>query len=164
MGGRLTTERWLPVVGYEGRYEVSDLGRVRSLLRGCHFLAPHTKDRGHLQVTLRGEKRHHSVHRLVLAAFVGPCPAGMMCRHLNGIPTDNRLENLRWGTAEENIADMRLHGTTPRGERNGSAKLTENEVRDIRASPLTGRAVAAIYGVHASRVFRIREGNAWKHL
>lgn len=57
--------------------------------------------------------RSFLVHRLVLGAFVGPCPAGMECRHLNGDSTDNRVENLAWGTHVENVKDVIAHGNNP---------------------------------------------------
>ena len=68
---------------------------------------------GYLRVNLSkgGKQRQHLVHRLVLTAFVGPCPDGMETRHLNGDPSDNRIENLVWGTAKENAADRISHGT-----------------------------------------------------
>ncbi len=92
----LFAERWLPVVGLEGTYEVSDLGNVRSLDRtighgnrtrsafGC-VLKPRIGTSGYPQVYLDGKTK--SVHRLVLEAFVGRCPPGMECLHGNDIPT-----------------------------------------------------------------------------
>jgi hypothetical protein len=72
-------------------------------------------------------------HRLVLEAFVGPCPEGMECRHLDGNPQNNHVSNLCWGTKEENQADKRRHGTHfhPIGEKNGSSKLSRQEVVEI---------------------------------
>jgi hypothetical protein len=119
-----TPETWLPVVGYEGRYEVSDHGRVRSLARvvpgGRGGLRPiparvrvlMLDTHGYPFLQLWKENRHKNakVHRLVLAAFVGPCPAGLEVRHLNGKPTDNRLGNLAYGTHSENEQDLIRHG------------------------------------------------------
>jgi hypothetical protein len=105
------TERWLPVVGFEGLYEVSDLGRVKSHRRGApRILRPGPSNYGHLSVVLgRGNTR--MVHRLVLEAFAGPCPRGHESLHGDGGPTDNKLSNLRWGTRTENIRDAVRHGT-----------------------------------------------------
>lgn len=115
------TEQWRPVVGHHG-YEVSDLGRVRSVDRVVihetgrrqprrgRALALVEQGSGHLKVGL-GRRHYDQVHRLVMAAFVGPCPDGMEVRHLNGDPADNRLENLAYGTRAENIADAVRHGT-----------------------------------------------------
>ena len=124
------TEEWRPVVGYEQFYEVSNLGRVRSLPRTVTIRGGGTSrrdgrirkltthPRGHLIVSLRapGQKMFCAkVHRLVLEAFVGPCPDGMECCHNNGDPADNRVENLRWGTHTENIHDRRRHHTNRNG-------------------------------------------------
>jgi hypothetical protein len=78
------------------------------------------------------------VHRLVLEAFIGLRPEGLECCHADGVRTNNRLENLRWDTHASNIADMRRHGTDPSGERHGMAKLTEQDVREIRRRYETG--------------------------
>lgn len=117
-------EKWLPVVGYEGYYEVSDHGRVRSVDRmvrsgatGSVWLAgrtlrPGTGRTGHLRVSLSREGRQttHSVHALVLTAFIGRRPDEMEACHTNGDEKDNRLENLRWGTRSDNVLDQVLHG------------------------------------------------------
>lgn len=119
-------EKWLPVVGWEGLYEVSDLGRVRSLdrvivergtgtvrqVKGRIMKA--TPHEGWVSVTLsRGgrNKRYAKVHHLVLEAFVGPRPAGMEGCHNYGDFRDNRLESLRWDTPSENMRDQVRHGT-----------------------------------------------------
>lgn len=114
-------ERWLPVIGYEGSYEVSDFGRVRSLDRinsrghslTGRVLSPCPNTSGHLQVPISAGciQRLFQVHRLVLTAFVGPCPAGMEGCHWNGDPTDNRAANLRWDTQSANQLDSIRHGT-----------------------------------------------------
>ena len=118
-------EVWKPVPGYEGLYEVSDQGRVRSLDRditqksrwGTWFtlrkkgklLRPGRMPQGHQSVAL-GRRNSQCVHKLVLMAFVGPAPDRHECCHNNGDPSDNRLENLRWGTRRENILDAVKHG------------------------------------------------------
>lgn len=114
-------ESWKPVVGYEGIYEVSDLGRIRSLARldsrgrrrSAKIRALSRQKSGHLTVGLcrSGAKKSAGVHRLVLEAFVGPCPPGMEACHWNDIPDDNRLENLRWDTRSANAADSVRNGT-----------------------------------------------------
>lgn len=120
------TENWKAVPGHEGRYEVSDLGRVRSLDAAVKCSGPvkgefysHRKGRmlrpgrmpfGHLSVAL-GKGNSRCVHELVLLAFVGAPPEKHECLHANGVPADNRLENLRWGTRGENIRDAVKHGT-----------------------------------------------------
>ena len=109
-------EEWRPVVGYEGRYEVSSWGRVKSLPRARTkggLLTPFPRgENNYPSITLRdgSEKRSHHVHTLVMVAFVGPRPDGMECRHMNGDPADNCLDNLAWGTPVENGRDTVRHG------------------------------------------------------
>jgi hypothetical protein len=114
-------ERWLAVPEWEGLYEVSDLGRVRSLsrqtskgVRSGRVLRFGTYKDGHKHVTFsrNGKATMYQVHRVVLLAFVSPCPDGLQVRHKNGIPDDNRLENLTYGTPAENMADRdHVHNT-----------------------------------------------------
>lgn len=147
-------EVWLPVVGYEGRYEVSSHGRVRSLdrvlIRGNNIrqpmrgrvLKPWGKggegDRPHQVVTLGHYDRHY-VHVLVLEAFVGPRPDGCEGCHNDGNPLNNRADNLRWDTASANQRDRLAHGTHHYGNRthciNGHEYTPENIRWRIRTGP-----------------------------
>jgi hypothetical protein len=114
-----TRENWRAVPGYEGIYEVSDQGRVRGLerltshgrLQEGRFLHGNV-ELGYRKVALSklGRQKKFRVHRLVMMAFVGPLPDGMVTRHLNGIKADNRLENLQYGTQLENVRDILAHG------------------------------------------------------
>ena len=115
-------EVWKAIPGYEGRYEVSDQGRVKSYRRGYvsgRILKPGRMPAGHLSVAL-GRGNSQCVHKLVLLTFVGPPPARHECLHINGIPSDNRLCNLRWGTRSENMRDAYAHGARDR-EKNRAA-------------------------------------------
>lgn len=91
----MKAEEWRPAYGYEGLYEVSDLGRVRGVVKGI-VLRPNPARHGYLQVTLcqGGRRRTIAVHRLVLASFSGPFAVGEESNHLNGRKDDNRLANL----------------------------------------------------------------------
>lgn len=119
-------EQWLPVPGYEGYYEVSDLGSVRSLPRVTNGSFNGTRrlsgrvlrpvlggpDGRRLVVLYRdGEGRSHFIYPIVLTAFVGPRPAGMEACHSDGDCTNDRLSNLRWDTPSSNILDAVEHGT-----------------------------------------------------
>jgi hypothetical protein len=114
----MSCEEWRPVVGFEGTYDVSNIGRVRRVA-GSHqcpagrILGQAEGNRGHLSVSLSLEGHRHTrwVHRLVLAAFVGPCPQGMEVRHLDGDPKNNAVQNLAYGTRSENELDKVRHGT-----------------------------------------------------
>ena len=114
-----SSENWLPVVGYEGFYEVSDRGRVKRVAGGqgaTPGLRRLTSNpNGYLQVILSANniRENKKVSRMVLEAFVGPCPPGMEACHWNDIADDNRLENLRWDTHAANIAD-RTRNNRPR--------------------------------------------------
>lgn len=116
-------ERWAPVEGFEGLYEVSDAGRVRSLDRrvphGGHtklmrsrVLKPRPTRNGYLRVSLssRGKTTDAYIHRLVACAFLGHPAEGVEVCHGNGNRVDNRLENLRWDTHGENVRDTVRHG------------------------------------------------------
>ena len=120
------TEVWRNIPGYEGFYEVSNLGRVRSLCREIlgsdgvvqrhrgRFIKGHVKSSGHIEVKLRTGNQSRDrwyVHRLVALAFVGPCPEGMEVCHYDGDPANNELGNLRYGTVSDNRYDSVRHRT-----------------------------------------------------
>lgn len=116
----------------------------------------------------RGNYRTRRVHRLVLVAFVGPCPDGMECRHLNGIKADCRLDNLEWGTQEDNRGDNRRLDAYQRGGEHSQAKLTEDDVRQIRqhyaAGGILQRELAADFGITLSMVSMIVNRRSWQHV
>ena len=100
------TEQWKPVFGFEGLYEVSDHGNVKSRFKQ---LKPSLKKQcGHMRVNICGKGFY--IHRLAMAAFIGPCPDGMEVCHNDGNPANNKLSNLRYGTRKENVADQIKHG------------------------------------------------------
>lgn len=124
----MTTDRWRPVPEWEGAYEVSDQGRVRSMPRwawssrgkghwfkaGGIVLSPGIVS-GYARVVLQRDKaiKNVSIHRLVLLAFVGPCPAGMEACHHDDDRLNNVLTNLRWDTKPANCADRTRNGGSP---------------------------------------------------
>lgn len=158
-------ETWLPVVGYVGLYEVSNLGRVRSLPRrdaqgNWRRLRVHKPTRmdawGHPGVKLRKDGLISSryVHQLVLEAFVGPRPDGMFACHWNDVPDDNRLENLRWATPRENRADLIRNGhdhNLVKTECKWGHPYTEESVRLYR-----GRRHCRVCQVHYEAEYRMR--------
>ena len=179
-------EEWRPVVGWEKLYEVSSLGRVRSLTRnyfdaigrwrvfkGKVIDGTQAHD-GYRQVVLSRKDVDRQiylvrfVHRLVLEAFRGPCPEHHVTCHGNGVPWDNRLDNLRWGTQKENDDDKLRHGTYYRRwmcdkPRQSKARTVE-QIRAIRETDAPIPLVAAQYEVPKQMVYRIRTRRSWASL
>jgi predicted XRE-type DNA-binding protein len=157
-------------------YKVSSDGKVWSKRKFKHWTELKSKPNhdGYLRVSVfdsRGRRRAGFIHVLVLEAFVGKCPEGMECRHLNGVHADNRLENLRWGTHLKNMADQKRHGThkiKAKGEANGYAKLTERLVKKIRkwyaSGDYTQQAIADLLKVHQAQVSKIVLRKLWSHV
>lgn len=162
----LPGEIWKPVAGHEGKYLVSNLGRVRSFHRRRERLLVLLEDGGYWKVMLSKTKRVR-VHRLVLETFVGPCPDRMEACHNNGDRKDNRVENLRWDSRKNNHADQVLHGTRRRGESHPNSFLTEEDVRNIRKLRSNGETLDDIgerFGVSSSQVSVIFRRVAWTHV
>lgn len=167
---------WKPVVGFEGRFEVSDIGKVRSLDRvlvdGRRWKARASKPKasrtGHLAVRLCDGKHYWlGVHRLVLEAFIGPCPDGMEGCHNDGNPANNTLANLRWDTRAGNHADKIAHGTSLHGSRNHLAKLCAEDIlaiREMSRGGITARAISAKYSVTAANISSILAGKTWQQI
>ena len=148
--------RWLPVVGFEGRYEVSDEGQVRGLRRG-RLLSP-AFVRGYPSVNLSAGslRKARKVHQLVLEAFVGPRPPGAQARHFPDRDTNNnRLENLSWATPLANQRDRDVHGTHNRR----GVKVSDDMVREIHATKAWPRgaliAMARQCGVSSTHIRRL---------
>jgi hypothetical protein len=162
-----TTERWLPVVGWEGVYEVSDLGRVKRVAvhRTTRWpVGRITTGTAHRQgcrasvLTHAGRSQTAFVHRLVMAAFVGPCPPGLQVNHKNGVKADNRLANLEYVTASENSRHAARTGLTRFAVGAGHSGLlwADAEVARWRrryAAGETGAAIAASVGAAPSTVY-----------
>ena len=168
-------EVWQDIPGYEGRYQASDQGRIRSvdryvrcgkggkgtkLLKGRVLRPAAQSSDPHLSVVL-GHKAHGSlVHRLVALTFLGPCPEGQEVRHLDGNPQNNRLGNLAYGTRTENILDVYTTGRPWR-------KLTAAQASDIRERLQKGERgvdLAREYGVGQACISAIKHGRtfAWQ--
>lgn len=166
----------IKVQGVKDGYEVSNHGLVRSYIKRGYIpgycqtprlISAGENSDGYLRVILRGSdggNRWMLVSRLVLMMFVGPPPKNKQCRHLNGKKLDNRVSNLKWGTAKRNADDRVLHGTAPIGERHPRARLTEKDVRFIRASKDSTKALAAHYKMSIFAVRAARLGITWQHV
>lgn len=166
-------ERWLPVVGYEGLYEVSDLGRVRSLDR----FAPGRFSRGRvlkpslaesrltLHLCRHGISKARRVHQLVAEAFLGRCPEGLEVCHGPGGRLDNRPLNLTYGAKAKNYGPDKVRdGTTNRGEQSAVAKLTRAIVAECRTRAASGENQAALareFGVGTGTMWNALSGKTW---
>lgn len=171
-------ERWKPISGYEGLYEVSDLGNVRALRlinrrtnrlldeprpvalgwSGRYFQASLSKD---------NKRRSYGVHTLVLSAFVGQRLEGQEGAHLDGNSKNNCLPNLAWVTHAENERHKKVHGTAAVGSRQGSSKLTEAKVLEIRALKKSGKShseIANQFGINQATVGKIVTRKSWRAL
>jgi len=170
-----------PIQGFP-RYRVGDDGTVWSLNNSRANVRPETDgawrrlyggtDRyGYKKcILMRPDRtrRHAHVHTLILEAFVGPRPDGNGAAHNNGKRDDNRLENLRWDTHKNNIADKIRHGTAQVGEKHPQACLTDNLVRCIREERArTGhgaRRIARRLSISVSATSKVIIGKTWLHI
>jgi hypothetical protein len=179
-------ETWKDVVGYEGVYKVSSEGRVRSIdrtirysrsgkemtmrVRGC-VMKQFYSHNGYLRIELKsdGKGNKYPVHRLVLEAFGGTVPSKPQVNHKNLIKDDNRIENLEWCDASENMQhyfrETGAHG--PRGEICGSSILKECQVLEARSLNRDGstiRELATKYGVTYYCMHSVIRRRTWKHI
>lgn len=155
-------EEWRDVVGFPD-YRVSNLGRVYSVRRGI-MVIPQVNRYGYAHVYVKG--KHVKVHRLVMAAFVGP--SDLDVNHKNFVRHDNRLENLEYLTTQENVRYTIAAGRSNKlcGEAHPSAKLTWEQVDVIRAEYAGGRAsqrgLARRFGVTKNAIKQLVGGVTWK--
>lgn len=171
-------EAWADILEWEGLYQVSSHGRVRSFDRivRCGYgrtrcypgrILSASLCQGYPRVVLHqtGQRpaRQVFVHQLVCESFHGPAPTkAHEVAHKDGNRMNCRAENLRWSTHRENEADKRRHGTNPAGERHGGAKLDWKKVRAIRALSGSHEKIAADFGVSRRTVGRILSGQLWR--
>ena len=172
-----TTEVWKDIPGYEGRYQASTEGRVKVLghyethfdPRLGHDITTYRKERilkpgrfnkyGHVSVILGWRTPGRPVHHIVAETFLGPRPEGHVVCHNNGNPTDNRLENLRYGTYSENAADIYR-------QRGKKYKLSIDDVQEIRRllkeGTLSQTEIGKMFGVTPNAISGIKRGvNYW---
>lgn len=171
-------EIWVDAAGYEGRYQVSNHGRVKSLgirvpakgnttrSRPGKILTPFKSTDGYLFVNLGNGQRvkKTAVHRIVLLSFVGEPAPGMQACHNDGDPANANLSNLRWDTAQANCADKHEHGTATIGSKSPRSVLTDAQVKEILSRPESSIKLAAIYGVASSTIRAVRNKQNWMHI
>jgi hypothetical protein len=166
-----STEIWKPIPFSDG-YSISSHGRFRADRRTSKAWLPGPRkpaalSNGYFYIRFlhNGKKRRELLHRVVAMVFIGPPPSPHHhVAHNDGNPGNNRLDNLRWATPKENNADKRKHGTFKLGTGTTSAKLTEDDVRAIRLSNLSGAELAEVYDVTRRTIDRARSGEGWPHV
>lgn len=168
-------EVWKDIPEYVGKYQVSNLGRIKSLKRKVHGVNHYTGKSflrtvperilrpgkycksGHLSVILGRGSNGKPVHQLVMLAFQGETPKGMEILHINGNPNDNRINNLRYGSRTDNILDVYKIGKLWR-------KLSIHDVKEIRirlTNGETGHSIALDYNVTDSSISNIKTGRCF---
>ena len=179
-------ETWKNIKHLKGFYQVSNMGRIRSLTRKIFAPTPwgdmgFRKYKGRLlklnsgnrYVTIALSKNSirntYNVHRLVLESFVGRCPKNFECCHWDNNKHNNKLSNLRWGTKKDNMADKKRHGTnTPVwGVNTVSAKLNDKKVKQIRILHKAGigsRQLAKKFNVSKTTICSAISGKHWGHV
>lgn len=171
-------EVWRPVVGYEGLYSVSNLGRIRGEARTVPHLIHGKRLREKLlkprinkatgypavNLTCENKRKTFTVHRLVADAFLGPRPLGKVVAHCDGNKLNSAAENLRYDTYSANADDSRKHGTMAIGKRLPQSKLTVDQVRLIRQDARKYCEISAEYGIAISTVSRVKNGIDWQHV
>ena len=167
-------EKWNPVVGYEGWYDVSDWGRVRRMKATSNtfvgrIIKPYANNKGYKCVGLLNgvEQKTVTVHRLVMAAFVGPYPEGKQVNHKDGDKTNNRLDNLEYVTPSENILHAIDTGLIVScGESGTNSKLTNEIVYEIRrmAGKEKQKTIGLRFNVSQSCINKIVNRKTWRNL
>jgi hypothetical protein len=161
---------WRDVAGYEGLYQVSSDGRVKSRKK---ILSVRYNKLGYPVVVLwkSGEKpKNKLTHRLVAEAFIDHLEGKPHVNHIDGNKANNCVENLEWCTASENAIHAYQYGLTPsrKGTGCGRAKLDDDKVREIRKllsnTELTQHQIATMFGVSRTSVAEIKTGVRWSHV
>lgn len=177
----IVNEEWRDIAGYEGYYQVSNLGRVRSCDRVIKYPTHErilkarimkciVNSRGYTYVNLDAHFRvvKALVHRLVAFAFLPACEGRDQVNHKNGVKTDNCVSNLEWCTRSENTKHAHEFGLISNsGEKHPKAVFTEDqviEIRKLRSDGLKFRVIAEMYGVSLSAVAMVVYRHCWKHI
>jgi len=166
----MENEIWKDIPGYEGKYQASALGHIKSLERTVHssnqyssfdftlkarLLQPGKRDKcGHLSVVLNDPRKSFGVNQLVMLAFAGEPPSGCCVLHNNGDPADNRLSNLRYDTQSENVIDVFRQGRAWK-------KLSAEDAEQIKfglCCKISCRELGEMYGVTHQTISKIKNG------
>ena len=169
-------EKFKDIKGYEGLYQISDMGRVKRLKsKGClleRFLkVGYSSEYQKVSLHKKGNKKTHDVHRLVADSFIPNPNNKPQVNHIDGNKHNNRLSNLEYVTPSENaIHAFKLNlrdGGTVKGQQNGRCKLTEYQVIEIIQKAKKNQSMTSLgreYSVSATHITRIVRGERWVHL
>lgn len=176
-------EKWKAIEGYEGRYEISNLGKVKSLPKrkgkGRGYIRPTqmmtlAKDKnGYYVIGLRKYRQKKcllKVHRLVAKAFIPNPENKPQINHKNGVKDDNKVGNLEWVTSGENCRHAYKTGLQQKrkGEQSGFSKLKEYQVRKIRQiykeGNITQKELGKVFGICQAQIWRIIHKKRWSHI
>jgi hypothetical protein len=178
-------ETWKDVVGYEGLYQVSSLGKVKSYDKVVFCRNKNTKKclgkerkqfhekNGYFSIVLygkgrkvkKGTQKSFTVHSLVARAFLGERPEGNQVRHLDGSRTNNNINNLCYGTGKENQKDRQRHGTAMAGEKHPMCKINNKIAKEIKTMLLKNKPAKRIseeYNISKYIVYDIKRNKTWK--
>ena len=176
----LEGEEWRPVVGLEGEYEVSNMGRIRSLDRVLidkngrsmryrgKLLTPRKlgRPKGNTNTSYRyvyaGKRNNQLVHVLVAEAFIGPRPERHDVMHINGLRDDNRASNLRYGSRSENLRSTHLYGGRTAGQKMDAQTVLE--IRKRKQNGESGHQIARELNLSSSAINRAANGSTYKWL
>lgn len=179
---RNAPEYWADIEGYEGIYQVSNLGNVKSFSRVVprkngkkrvikgRELTPTLHKKGYYYVRLgaKGNQKHFYIHRLVATAFIPNPHNKPQVNHINGNKADNNVRNLEWMTAQENITHAFNEGLGACGDRQRQAKLNPEKVKGIKTllaqNNLSLKEIGNAYGVNYRTIHSIKIGWTWKHV
>lgn len=168
-------EVWKDIPGYEGLYQASNKGLIRSLDKDVwnghayyrvpgRIMRPKIKNSGYKELVLRKNNKAKSItlHRLICITFNGDRrDEGLIVCHKDGDPLNNSAENLYWATHKQNTQDMIDHGNSTFGKKARHVKLTEKEVLEIFHSTETQKALAEKYNVTRGAIGDIKRGDNW---
>lgn len=165
-------EIWKDIEGFEGLYQVSNKGRVKSFHGSKELIRkPLTNKKGYKSLALTRKpaiRINYTIHRLVAEYFIPNPENKREVNHKDGNPSNNNVENLEWATSSENTMHSYENGLQGRGENFYSAKLTENEAIEIinayRLGVFSQSMIAEAYGISKSSVKDLLAGRNWAHL